>query len=465
MNECRFIAASGMLGIGVPEDSLRKALEIKPHFVAADAGTTDAGPFALGKGVCAFPREAILRDMTILLRNTVPAKIPLLIGSVGTGGADVHVDWFMEIVREVATAEGLQLRVAEIRSEQSKDFLRQKFREGRIRALDPAPHFDESTIERSVRIVGMMGVEPLQAALETGVDLVVAGRCSDPALFAAMPIMMGLPHGLAWHAGKVVECGASVCEKPSHGMIVGYVRPDEVVIQPIGPGLRCTPQTVAAHSLYENADPFFFTEASGVLDISGTTYEQMEDDISVRMRGSRFRAADQITIKLEGAELVGYQSILIGGIRDPFILGEFDAWLGRVQLRVRESVEKVFGRSLEALNARIDYHAYGRNGVMGNLEADRAHVPHEVGLVVEATASDQKTATALVQLTRQPLLHQPTTKWKGSITGFACLHNPSHIERGPVYTFNVNHVVLPESPVSMFRTTFTNIEGAAHATV
>lgn len=92
MNECRFIAASGMLGIGVPEDSLRKALALKPHFVAADAGTTDAGPFALGMGVSAFPREAILRDLTILLRNTRPAGIPLLIGSVGTGGADVHVD-------------------------------------------------------------------------------------------------------------------------------------------------------------------------------------------------------------------------------------------------------------------------------------------------------------------------------------------------------------------------------------
>lgn len=464
MKECRFIAASGMLGIGVPEDSLRKALELKPHFVAADAGTTDAGPFALGKGVCAFPREAILRDMTILLRNTLPLRIPLLIGSVGTGGADVHVDWFMDIVREVAANEGLQLKVAEIRSEQSKDFLLEKLRQGRIRALDPAPHLDAATIERSVRVVGMMGTEPLQAALGAGVDLVVAGRCSDPALYAAMPILMGLPHGLAWHAGKVVECGASVCEKPAHGMVVGYVRPDEVVIQPIGPGLRCTTQSVAAHSLYENADPFHFTEASGTLDISESTYEQV-DDTSVRIRGSKFRPASKFTIKLEGAELVGYQSVLIGGIRDPFILAEFDLWLGKVAHRVRESVEKVFGRSLEALGARIDYHAYGRDGVMGRLEPDRARVPHEVGLVVEATAPDQQTATALVQLTRQPLLHQPATKWTGSITGFACLHNPAHIERGAVYTFNMNHVVLPDSPVSMFRTTITNILGAEHAPV
>jgi len=300
------------------------------------------------------------------------------------------------------------------------------------------------------------------AALAEGVDLIVAGRCSDSALYAALPISMGLPHGLAWHAGKVLECGTSCCEKPSHhGVVLGIVRPDEVIIRPYGPALRCTPQSVAAHSLYENADPFRFTEASGVLDLTATIYEQA-DDTSVRIRGSVFEPASQYTIKLEGAELVGYQSILIGGIRDPYILGEFDAWLDKVKLRVADSVHKVFGRDLTELGGRIDYHVYGRDGVMGALEPERGRVPHEVGIVVEATAPDQATATALVQLTRQPLLHQPTTKWKGSITGFACLHNPSHVERGPVYQFNLNHVVLT-APQAMFRTRFITLEGAAHA--
>jgi hypothetical protein len=237
-----------------------------------------------------------------------------------------------------------------------------------------------------------------------------------------------------------------------------------VIIRPIGAGLRCTTQSVAAHSLYENGDPFFFTEASGVVDIRDATYEQI-DDISVRIRGSRFTPAAQHTVKLEGAELAGYQTVLIGGVRDPFILAELDTWLANVQRHVLASVEKVFGRSLEDLGARIDYHVYGRDGVMGALEPDRSFVPHEVGIVVEATAPDQKTATALAQLTRQPLLHQPTTKWKGAITGFACLHNPATIDRGAVFRFNVNHVVLPDTPTSMFRTTLTTIEGVEHALV
>ena len=202
-NECRFIAAAGVLGAGVHEESLRAAIAFDPHFIACDAGSTDAGPFALGLGVSAFPVEAIRTDLAAILRNARPAGIPVIIGSVGTAGADVHVDAFMEIVREVAEAEGLSLRVAEIKSELSQDTLQQLFAQGRIRALEPAPHLDADTISRSVRVVGMMGVEPVQAALEQGVDLIVAGRCSDPALYAAMPIAMGLPEGLAWHAAKV----------------------------------------------------------------------------------------------------------------------------------------------------------------------------------------------------------------------------------------------------------------------
>lgn len=456
MMECRYVAVSGMLGNGIHEDSLRVAMLLKPHFVAADAGSTDAGPYALGLGVGAFPREAIRRDLAAILRQTRPANVPVLIGSVGTAGADVHVDDFMDIVREVAAAEGLSLRVAEIRSEQAKPYLLQKLREGQIKPLEHAPPLDEAVINGSARIVGMMGVEPLQAALAQGVDLIVAGRCSDPALYAAMPIQMGLPEGLSWHAGKVSECGTAVCEQAGPGVIFGYVRPDEVIIQAIGPGRRCTTQSVAAHSLYENSDPFIFKECSGELDIREATYEQI-DDVSVRIRGSVFRHAAHCTVKLEGAQLVGYQTILIGGVRDPFILAELDDWLEHISIYVRNLVTKLFGRSLDELGARIDYHVYGRDGVMGALEPDRSQIPHEVGIVVEATAPDQDTATKLAQLTRQPLLHYPIDKWKGAMTGFACLHNPAHINRGPVYTFNLNHIVLPETATSMFRTTIISI--------
>ena len=448
MDEIRYVAASGAIGAGVHEPSLMRALELKPHFIASDAGTTDAGPFALGSGKTAFSRQAVLRDTDIVLRAARKASIPVLIGSVGTAGADVHVDWMLDIVREIAGSRGLSLRVAVIRSEQHKAYLHELNAEGRILALDPAPPFDDGTIDRSSHIVGMMGVEPLQTALEAGADLVIAGRCSDPALYAALPILRGFPPGLAWHAGKVAECGTLACETMGKGVIFAIIRQDEAIIRPVGDDLRCTPQSIAAHSLYENADPYLHKECSGTLDLTRSRYEQA-DEVSVRITGSEFPSADRYTVKLEGAELAGYQSLIIGGVRDPYIIMQLDEWLSQITAYIKKGVAELL--KVKPDEYTLVFHVYGRDAVMGVLEPRRSELPHEVGIVVEATAATQALATAIVQYCRQPLLHAPIPQWKGAITGFACLHNPAEIERGPVWRFNLNHVALPHSKSEMFR--------------
>ncbi|ODU27249.1 acyclic terpene utilization AtuA family protein [Sphingopyxis sp. SCN 67-31] len=448
LEEVRFVAATGMVGVGIDEPKLMKSLETKPHFIACDAGTTDAGPFALGSGRAAFPRAAIKSDMAAMLRAGNAAGIPVLVGSVGTAGADVHVDWMVDIVREILAEQGWVKRVAVLKSQQDPAYLKSLYRAGRIEALNPAPAIDEDIFDRSSRVVGMMGVEPLQAALAEGADIVIAGRCSDPALFAAFPIMHGLPEGLSWHAGKVAECGPLACETSGKGIILGMVRQDEMVIDVIGDGLRCTPLSVAAHSLYESSDPYLHTECSGILDLSHATFEQASET-GVRVRGSGFRDKP-FTVKLEGAEQVGYQSIMIGGVRDPYILRQLDEWLDTITAHVHHSVARVLGDAVKREDYRIVFHVYGKNAVMGALETELA-TPHEVGIVTEVTAPTQDLATQIVKLCRQPLLHAPIPEWKGAITGFACLHNPAEIERGPVWRFNLNHVVRPDDWRDMFR--------------
>src|SRR5258708_477032 len=131
-SEISYVAATGALGAGVHLESLEKSLEIEPAFIAADAGTTDAGPFSLGMGVPAFAREAVKRDLMALLSATRKAKIPALIGSAGTAGGDPHVDWVLDIAREIVRERGMSLLTAVIRSEQSKDYLLRLYREGRI---------------------------------------------------------------------------------------------------------------------------------------------------------------------------------------------------------------------------------------------------------------------------------------------------------------------------------------------
>jgi hypothetical protein len=455
-DEVRFVAAAGALGFGVHAGGLEEAMTHRPDFIGCDAGTTDAGPYSLGGGEPAFPRETVKHDLALILKAGRSAGIPVIVGSAGTAGGDSHVDWTLEIAREVASEEGLSLRTAVIYCEQDKAYLKGLLRENRICPLDPAPYVDEGVIDRSSRIVGMMGVEPLQRALEEGVDFILAGRCSDSALYAALPILSGLPEGLAWHAGKVSECGTMATETMGKGVLFSTVRTDHVVIRPFGEDLRCTPQSVAAHSLYENTDPYLHRESSGTLDLSRSTFEAV-DDVSVRIKGSSLIPSDSYTVKLEGAELVGYQSVIIGGIRDPFIIRKLDAWLAGVRQKIGASVSQVFGSGLPKNRYHINFHVYGRDAVMGSLEPNRGLIPNEVGLVIEATAPTQEMATKIAILCRQPLLHHNVEEWKGAITTFACLHNPAHIERGPVYRFSFNHVALPHDQEEMFRTKFVHI--------
>jgi hypothetical protein len=151
---------------------------------------------------------------------------------------------------------------------------------------------------------------------------------------------------------------------------------------------------------------------------------------------------------LEGAELAGYSSVLIGGIRDPFIVSRLDDWLGAVREKIEKAVAS-FGPEADEYSLAI--HTYGLNAVMGAAEPHPDHLPNEVGLVVEILAPTQEFASEVARVCRFALLHHPVPEWTGGITTLACLHNPAHIERGAVYEFNLHHVVLPEDPMEMFR--------------
>jgi hypothetical protein len=456
MDEIRYIAGT-LVGAGVDIGSLDEALKENPHFIACDAGTTDAGPFSLGSGQPAFAREAVKRDIAAFLDAGHRAGIPVLIGSAGTAGEDVQVDWTLDIVNEIVREMGIKLRVAVIYAEQDKDALVEVFRQGRLKPLDDAPHVDEDTIKGSAHIVGMMGAEPLQKALAEGVDFILAGRCSDSALYAALPVLYGFPEGLAWHAGKVVECGTLACETTGKGIMFVHLRQDHFLVRPFGQGLRCTPQSVTAHSLYENVDPFHFTENSGIVDITEATYEAV-DPITVRVANSHFHPVDPYTIKLEGAELLGYQSVIIGGIRDPFLLRQLDSWLAHVRMYIEETIARVLGdQATKEDDYHLMFHVYGRDGVMGSLEPEREVISKEVGIVLEVTATTQQLATTIAKLSRQPLLHFPIAEWHGATTTFACLYNPAYIERGAVYRFNLHHVIIPHSPLELFRTKYVKI--------
>ena len=152
--QIRFIAPVGSVGVGISSADLDEALTQSPHFIACDAGTTDAGPSSLGTGMPAFPREAVKRDLSLMLRAGQKANIPVMIGSAGTAGGDVHVDWVLDIAREIVAEHRLILRTAVIYAEQDKTYLKTLMHQNRILPLESAPPISDSIIENSSRCVG-----------------------------------------------------------------------------------------------------------------------------------------------------------------------------------------------------------------------------------------------------------------------------------------------------------------------
>jgi hypothetical protein len=456
--EVRVLAATGMCGSGFRESSFEAGLSKRPHFIGCDAGSTDAGPAPLGSGKPSFPDQAMKRDLRLMIKGGRRDNIPVLVGSAGSAGGAPHLSRVRDIVLEIAAEENLSFRLALIHAEQDKAYLKKRLNEGRIKPLKPALNIDDALIERSERIVGMMGEEPFLRALDKRAQVVIAGRASDCAIYAGIPVRMGIPAGLAWHAAKILECGAaSVVQRTQPDCMFATLRSDHFELEPLDPAMRATPQSIASHSLYENSDPFHLVESNGTLDLTDSDYEAI-DDRRVRVRGSKFIPSQRYTVKLEGAERVGYQSILIGGVRDGYIIRQLDDWLAGFREKLAVRIADVFGNQLSPDDYVFNVRTYGVNGVMGPLEPVRDAHPHEVCLVLEATAPSQEIATGIVSMARHQLLHLPIPEWSGLITTIACPYNPSHLERGLVYRFCLNHVIEPDDPYEMFPIEYVNIE-------
>lgn len=457
MSEVRVLSASGQIGSGFLETSFARGVSLKPHVIACDGGSTDAGPAYLGSGEPHFSRAGTKRDLRLMMLGRDQLAVPLIVGSCGFGGGDAGVDWMRDIALEIAREEGLKFHLALVRSEQDKPYLKQKLRDGRITPLKPAPDISEAIIDGSDHIVGMMGHEPLAAAIEGGADIVLSGRASDTSLFATVPLMKGAGAGAAWHAAKILECGtACVVQRKRPDSLMAWIRDDHFDIEPMDPEMRCTPQSVASHTLYENSDPFLITEPNGVIDTLNASYEALNDR-AVRVYGSLFKPSDTLTIKLEGAKLAGYQALIIGGVREPFILRQLDSWLAGMIESFGPRVHELFGGKVTRDDYDIHVRVYGRDGVMGPLEPLRDEIGHEVGLLFTITAPTETVTETIAKTFAHFACHYPIPEWRGLITGIAFPMTPAHVNRGPVYRFTLNHVVAPETALEMFRTEFLEV--------
>jgi hypothetical protein len=337
MEEVRIISPTAILGYGFPVSSFEVGLKLKPHVIAVDAGSTDAGPYYLGAGVSFTAREAVKRDLTYVLKAAHSLKIPVLMGSAGGAGAKPHLEWLLDIIDEVTSEEHIKFKKAIIYSDVSKKLLLKKLREGKVSVATVEPPLTEKAIAESERLVVQVGIEPFIEALNRESNLIIAGRSLDIAEFAAFPIRKGFPKGLSLHLGKILECGA-IASEPGSGKdcLFGILRKDHFLIFPTNSERRCTKISIAAHSLYEKSSPSKIWVTDGYIDLSETKFEEV-DDRTVKTSGSRFISTPSSRLKVEGARFIGFRFISIAGTRDPYFISSLPKVENEVKKQIREN--------------------------------------------------------------------------------------------------------------------------------
>ena len=442
--ELKIVTPVGMLGYGYPLEHFRAAIDAGADAIVIDSGSTDNGPqeLALGKRTCSD--GAYMRDLEPMQEACLTRKIPLLIGAAGGTGTNEQVDFILGLLRGIAQSRGQPVRAAAIYADVAKAIAPQRLAQARIAPCGPVPALTQADIDGSINIVAQMGAEPFVRAFEEdpALDVIVAGRAYDPAPYAALCLRRGVDPGIAWHMGKIMECGG-VCAEPKGHVILATTRQDSFDLVPMSPAARCTPLSVAAHTLYEKSRADLLPGPGGVLDLQAATYQAL-DARTVRVRGSAFRPVPY-AVKLEGAKIVGHRTIFIGGIRDPILVGQIDGFLATVRAYVG-SLHKMLATG----EAQLVFHVYGKNGVMGALEPVRDARPHELCILCEAVGPTQEAASAICNTARVACLHAAYPGQLATGGNMAFPLTPMENEIGPVCAFSIYHLMEVDDPASMF---------------
>ncbi len=442
--EFRILSTTAILGYGFPLESFEEGMKRKPDLIAVDAGSTDPGPFYLGEGVSFTDRGAVKSDLEIMICAGIKENIPVVIGTAGGSGAKPHLEWCAEIIREIAKEHDLHFKMAMIHADMDKEEMKKALADGKITPLDPAPQLTAEDIDATTHIVGQMGIEPIMKALDSGVQVVLAGRAYDPTVFAAPAIRKGYDKGLAIHLGKILEC-ASICATPGSGSdcMFGYLGEDYFRVEPLSSVRKCTTLSVAAHTLYEKTNPYILPGPGGHLDLTNTTFEQ-DSENTVKVKGSRYVTAPKYTIKLEGAKCIGYRTVSVAGTRDPIMISKIDDIVEGVRARVADNYRD------KGYKYNLNFTIYGKNGVMGNLEPVKNAHPHELGIVIEVVADTQEQADTICASARSTMLHYGYEGRRATAGNLAFPFSPSDFHAGRVYVFSIYHIIEVQDPTKLF---------------
>ena len=441
----RVLIPAGVLGLGFDQAALDLGVAAAPDIICIDGGSTDSGPFYLGTSTSKYARSVCKAEWRALMLARHKAGVPLVIGSCGTCGTAEMVDWMYDITIELADELGHSVSITRLYSDQQQSDIAAAHQAGQLAPLVPAPPIDAAIIHGCAHIVALAGAEQIQAALATGADIVLAGRTTDTAIIAALPLARGDHAGGAWHGAKIGECGAFCTNNPASGVVMIRFDKTGFVVEAMAADAQCTPQSVSAHMLYENSNPFILYEPGGHLDVTAARYSKL-DAKRVRVEGSRWVSADTYCVKLEAARIGGYQTTMLAVIWDEHYVAKAEEWVESLTQFLHQKISQ--STSLASDDYTLEFRLIGHSAALGELETKRG-APVEIGVLLIITAGDQDTATDLSKLINPFLLHHPLTKDEALPT-LAFPYAPAHSDRGALYEFAMNHVLVLANPMDGF---------------
>ena len=273
----KVLSASGQLGYGIPEQALAAGLAREPDFIGCDMGSVDPGPVYLGSGEMATSPSITKRDLAAVLIGARKLNVPLIIGTAGTAGASPHLEATLDMIREISREHSLHFRLATIRSDLTAARVGQALSAGELNALGGNLPVTQADLNACSHLVGQIGCAPFERALALEPDVIIAGRACDTAVFASLPKMLGFDMANVMHMAKIIECTSICCEPGGRDAMLATLDAKGFALESMNPARRATPLSVAAHSLYEQADPISFTEPDGTLKVDAARYTALDE--------------------------------------------------------------------------------------------------------------------------------------------------------------------------------------------
>lgn len=454
-DQIRIVSPNGHLGFApTKEESFHLAAATEPDYYCADSGSDDIGPTALGADRSVSMYKWQKHDLELMLLAAREQDVPMLIGSAGDCGSNSRVDMYVRIIKDLAEEHNLApFKLAYFHSEVDTSDLIKKHKQGIVfEGLDGRKNLTLDQIESTERSVAVTGIHPYVEALKQGADVIIGGRSSDVAIFAAPAIFEGFPEEHAYYAGKVLEC-ASFCAEPygAKESVIGTVSHEDVQVTAMAPHQRCTPASVANHAMYERSNPYFEYFAGGMLDMTDCVYEQV-DEKTTRITGQKFvPIKGDVKVKIEGSGFVGEKYIGLAGVRDPYTIENID----EVVRLATEQLEEEFSD----LEYQVSFHIFGKNGVMGDLEPVKDIKSHELMLVVEGIAPTQEEAEAVALMGTRQIFYARLPEVKGT-AGTASFVVDEVLPATAAYTWTMNHTVPVKDPAELYQLSYLTIDSA-----